>query len=1044
MNVFRLSLVCAMGAVPLLAAEFGGNASTAVTEPIDVAPRGAAAAFTFDLPNEGVTSAGIFAKDRLIKTLWSNVKLSDGKHTGSWTGETDDGERAPSGTYAARVLSNQAKYTWEGVIGNTSASFSGPTLHHAEDIAYGMAIAGGNLYIAAGYNEGRSATLKSSITNPQTKSYILPTTAAHGYTDTVTHFVATDGNYVYWAGYEGSLAPNNHFVYATQVSDDHEVTFPEGQTVAINHGAIKHSAVDHLDSLNGYCTGLAVQKEGPYLIVSHGELNEIHVLNKTTGALVKTISFSTPTALASDGTGHLWIAHIQNDKPVISKYTIEANGDLTSIAQHTINGLDQPLAMAVSPDHRTLLLADGGENQQLRAYDNTSAKPLWTYGQKGGYAISPDVSDDKFFFRNIDNISRHVGGFPWTFLAWQPDGSFWVGDSGNYRSQHYSPDRKCLGRIMWLPTFYTALVDLNNAERVFADLLEFHVDYSKSLAPDNGSWKLVRNWAGHEPPLPYFFVKGGQRTGFFPWLTVATLKNGRTYATFRNFPASKLDIAELDPHTGLRFTGIETSGLNSNLAADGSIHTLSHTDKGKPLIWSLQPLTGFDSEGNPQWGPPQTIAQSAPVDPKVFDHAPYSSSIPIAWEMTSHGILPSFDGQAPLTPSASAAVSHTGWHLAGFDPQTASWRWKTAPSTLRTYLGDWPTDGSFDIGNRVGNSGTAYHVIGDNILWGYLGEGWKGGDAGEVNMWTLVHDDGLMVGQFGVQQSILLNGKEDEGQLGMAGNASSHGIVARPDGVVYIYHNDEGFHGGIHRWRVDNLSSIHEQEIPMTYQASAPVITQDAGDLLQGLPRDSSVTEGTSGWHRSPANDVLNDRHLDWWRVQTNITQYRKDVSPDIDISFGHRPASAGTVTRDLPKPDGPIANWKLAGILRIGWPNVGTKEGLNLEILDEAGKVIAQITPIQVAPHDYRLQANGQSLYTEEDQRIFSQFLHHAISFSIEAKDGKVIFTCNDRPKVIAACLDSAAQWRSPKTLQVHAWSTWGGYHHELNFQTLRFDYQK
>jgi flagellar hook assembly protein FlgD/sugar lactone lactonase YvrE len=1031
MNVLRLFLIYATAALTAYGADGDSQALKAK-----------AGTFSFDLPEEGVTSAGVFAKDALIKTLWSNVRHSKGKHNGAWNGDTDDGGRAPFGSYTVKVLSSQVRYTWEGVVGNTSASFSGPTLHHAEDIAYGMAIDGDNIYIAAGYNEGRSATLKTSVTHPDVKSYILPTPAAHGYTDASVRFVVTDGNYVYWAGVEASRAPRNHFIYATRVSDDGEVSFREGKKITFANHIVKQSAIDRLDSLQGYCTGLAVQKDGPWLFATHRELNELHVLDKSTGALVKSISLNEPSALAVDGQGQLWMASVQEGHPVVAKYAVAADGTLKALANLTIAGLNDPLALAVSPDNRTLLLADGGKSQQLRAYDNASGKPLWTYGQEGGYAVSPDVADDKFFFRDIDNISRHVGNFPWSFLAWQPDGSFWVGDSGNFRCQHYSADRKFLRRIMWLPTFYTALVDRNDGERLFADLLEFHVDYSKPLAPDNGSWKLVRNWAGREIPADYYSVLDGVRNGFYPWLTVATLKNGRTYATFRNYKSGKQGIVELDPRTGLRFTGLETSGLNCTLAADGSLHTLTPPKAGQPLTWSLQPLTGFDALGNPQWGPLQTAAVSAPVDRTVLDHAPYISGIPLAWEISSHGIIASFDAQAPLAGYKNAAVSHAGWHLAGLDARTGTWRWKAAPSTLRGYQGDWPANGSFDIGNGVGNAGSYCHVVGDNIFWEYLGEGWKGGDAGEVNMWTHLRDDGLMVGQFGARQNILPDGKEDEGQPGMAGNASSHGIAVRPDGVIYIYHNDEGFHGGVHRWRVDNLSSIREQEIPVTCPASAPVSVPDQGDLLAGLPRDQSVTDGTAGWHRSPAEEVVKDRNQDWWSVRTNVTEYRKEVSPDIDIGFAHRPGSSGTVTRDLPGSAGPVAGWKLTGTLRFAWPNIGKIEGLNVEVLDDAGQVIAQISPTQVSTRDYRFLVNGQPLYTSEDPRAFTRSLHQAMAFTVEVKEGTVTFTGNELPQVSTACLDAASHWRTPKTLRVRAWSTGGGYHHGVNFRALRFEY--
>src|SRR4051812_31921741 len=222
-------------------------------------------AFTFQLAADAATSAGVYAHDTLIKTLWSNIRYQAGSHTAAWNGTTDEGGVAVRGDYTVRILSSQAKYTWEGVIGNTSDAFTGPTIHHAEDIAHGMAIAGGNIYIAAGYNEARSSTLKTTVANPQSKTYILPTPSAHGFTDAYTNFVATDGKYVYWAGCEAALKPTKHFVYATSTADDKDVPFPGGETLAVSGGHIKHSAIDHIESINGAASGLAVQKDGAFM-----------------------------------------------------------------------------------------------------------------------------------------------------------------------------------------------------------------------------------------------------------------------------------------------------------------------------------------------------------------------------------------------------------------------------------------------------------------------------------------------------------------------------------------------------------------------------------------------------------------------------------------------------------------------------------------------------------------------------------------------------------------------------------------------------------
>src|ERR1700731_2578300 len=96
--------------------------------------------FSFSLPANARTSAGVFQKDgTLIKTLWSGINYAAGSHTEIWDGTDEDGRLVPDAGYDIRVLSNNVNYTWEGVVGNTSNALSGPTVHHSFQRIHGMA-----------------------------------------------------------------------------------------------------------------------------------------------------------------------------------------------------------------------------------------------------------------------------------------------------------------------------------------------------------------------------------------------------------------------------------------------------------------------------------------------------------------------------------------------------------------------------------------------------------------------------------------------------------------------------------------------------------------------------------------------------------------------------------------------------------------------------------------------------------------------------------------------------------------------------------------
>lgn len=736
--------------------------------------------FSFTLNSASLTSAGIFAQDgTLIKTLWSGVQYNAGTYSQSWDGTDDEGRLVTGSDFNVRVLSSKVRYTWEGVIGNTSANFTGAAVHHAMRRMYGMTIWKNTAYYATYYNEVASSTFKFNIGDIQKKSTIFNRGIS-------TYFTTTDGNNVYWAG----DAKHNSLVYATTINNDGGVVFQNGADIKLGYKEKNINAIDTCDKSSGVVTGLSVQRKGKFLFVSHERLNEIHVLNKTTGALIQKLSFNAPRALAVDADDNIWLIFKKNNKTVVGKFAVSENGLLSSL-NFTLQGISQPLAVAVSPDSKTVLVADGGESQQLKAFNNNSGAALWTYGKKGGYANDPTVSDDKFYFA-YEKI------LPSTFIAFEQDGSFWIEDGGNDRVQHFSADRKLINRIMYRSISYSLFVDANNPSRVFSDYLEFRIDYSKRLAPDNGSWTLFRNW-GYSIPKEWDDKYNRLRC-------VTTFSNGKTYALLHHISSGdsvrKWMLVELPSQGQLRFTGIELPNNNSQIYPDGSLRKVSKIVLGKQTVFTKRELTGFDNFNNPVWGKEKIIASSPAA----------TRNDPLYWgdpntlrsgEITSSNILVSFDGGVP--PNGSS-----GWHLGGIKLCDSSWLWRTAFSTSKEYRGYFPEDGSYDIGNNVKHAGSVQLVADRNIFWGYHGEFWKNS---QVNKWMHVYDDGLFVGNFGVTG---VQVADEEAAAEMAGNSYAAAIVKNADGTLYLYHNDESYHSGVHRWKITGLNTIHEQTIPVT------------------------------------------------------------------------------------------------------------------------------------------------------------------------------------------------------------------------------------
>jgi len=732
----------------------------------------ATASFTFTLSGNANTSAGVFAQDgTLIKTLWSGVPYNAGTYKQYWDGTDNDGLLVTGSNYTVRVLSNNIKYTWEGVIGNTSAAQCGPTVHHAFQGMYGMAFNGNTGYLTVNYNEQLTPAFLFNTASPQAKTPILNKGGA-------TAFVATDGNYVYFDGMDPNDLPKT-FVYATKVSDNSEVTsFAAGSAVSVLYSRTYPNAIDVAYDANSKVSGLAVQKNGQYLFVSHKNNNQLHVLNKVTGQLMQTIYLNSPGGLAIDKNDALWVISGTS----ITKYNVNADGSLSATGL-TLQGIGTPMAASVSPDGNTIIVADGGTSQQIKAFDNFSGACSWVFGQPGGYNNSPAVADNKFYFADFDEVH--------TFVSFAPDGTFWVGDPGNCRAQHFSAARGFINRIMYLPHFYSVAVDPNNPARAFAGYLEFKIDYSKSLSPSNCSWTLVKNWG--------YNISTDYDDQFYRFRYLTTLSNGHTYAFLRH--KYNLALVEL-PATGeVRNTGIELQGLDYQLFADGSLKIGTQISIGNPSTWTSQALTGFDGSNNPVWGTPTVIATSPPATDK--DPLYYGSGNTV---ITSSNIVVSFD--AGLPPYGSS-----GYHLGGIKAGTNKWLWRTANSTFKQYSGAYPADGAYDIGNNVQYAGSFARSLDRTIIWGYHGEFWKNA---ETNEWTQVYDDGLFLGQFGVAGPGVTYA---EAAPMMAGNAMSVAVVKDSAGNGYVYLNDEASHGGLHRWKITGLNTIAEQTVSIATTA---------------------------------------------------------------------------------------------------------------------------------------------------------------------------------------------------------------------------------
>jgi hypothetical protein len=125
-------------------------------------------------------------------------------------------------------------------------------------------------------------------------------------------------------------------------------------------------------------------------------------------------------------------------------------------------------------------------------------------------------------------------------------------------------------------------------------------------------------------------------------------------------------------------------------------------------------------------------------------------------------------------------------------------------------------DGRFG-GNSTGiqYGGNLAVNVGEDVVYGFHGEFWKSGEANQF----LHFRDGNFIGQFGLpglHYTMKCGATQNTQRLGDwsfpggAGNSMSPAMVANPTNKdeLFLYHNDESQHAGVHRWRITGISSV--------------------------------------------------------------------------------------------------------------------------------------------------------------------------------------------------------------------------------------------
>jgi hypothetical protein len=778
--------------------------------------------FSFTLPQDSDTSAGVYdaTTGKLLRTIWNNVRYQAGTNYGVWDGKNDAGTALPTGTnYKIKLIYHNVQYIFQGMIGNTSAAQRGPNLYHSFGKIHDLSLSGNAIFYSIGYNELECPYHFFAVGSPQVPKEV---NFGYGLTDVYAsmYLVTSDSVHSYWARTYGGLNGTNTYVVAmsngaSPTTNATFYTFPKGVTpTGANQSTSSCVDFDSTPNQPNSASGIAVQQSGNCLFVAHSNLNIVRVFDKIQGNSLGSFAVTNPGRIATTANGDVWVIS-NGTTPSVTRYTF-SNGSATVV--QTLTGFKNPCGVGVSADDSLVLVADGGTSQQIKAFSNSTGTAAWTYGVAGGIAGNgPTIAANTFEFStqrtNFNDFAEESS------ICFQPDNTFWITDGGNSRVVHYSITNNTptyIEQITFNDTSYRSTVDVTDATRVFNNFLEYSVDYSKPLGGTNGSWSLVRNWA-YGLPNDATHLYYGSANGF---INVATLSNGRTYGFLGNMLNNNWDLFEL-PATGpARYTGYSFTNF-PRMYEDGTLRFNSGPNS-TTLSYYSQPLTGFDALNNPVWGSPTLLGSSAL---RTTDPVPWAA-FPMRTEITASGMLVDFNGN----------YQFSGYHLAGMSMgSSSSFQWEAGPSVNGTSTGWFPQDGEFDTGDGVEYPGNHVMAMGRNIIYGYNGEFWGGGQASQ---WVNYLDNGLMVGLFGTYESSSSVGSSAVD--GFAGNAFSPTLVRGPDGNVYLYHNDECNHGGTNRWLISGWDGIVEVSTTGAVGGTAAMGADTQGPVV-------SVTSPTAG-----------------------------------------------------------------------------------------------------------------------------------------------------------------------------------------------------
>ena len=809
-------------------------------------------AFQFILPNGyRQTSAAVFnAAGTLVRTLWTRRSYAAGSYGEIWDGLDDYGNVATGGPFTIKVVPNNIRYNWLGLIGNTEDSWTGPNNWDGGPSSFVTAIAflNGKGYTANGYNEDGYYASVVSESDPNAPYPMNP--GLFGRSTTPDYMdVTTDGTTLFFLARGG---PSYVIAFST---DGRPVSFGQGRSLAslpnppnqlynaVTRGTVTTAAnvLDVSPYQTAAITAVAVERTGVgnILATAHGQrgtdvasADRIFLWDKGTGAALGSITISNPQKMAFDLKGNLWVISGYGSGDLLYKVTGVGSSNTISTP---IRGLSNPMSIAVAPTTGDLFVADGGRRQQILEYNPSTYALVSTLGASGGYGqgsacnanIDPAGRDTPTLWLDPGpNITKiHYIGLFTPFPSWvsvDDKGDLWVADWSAFRILHY---RKSGSRWVYVNRIMYEAWNKNDTAmprkapgRVFGGpqgLLEFRVDWSKPLKPGdpeapggNGMWDVVRNWmpcyAAINPSAPGGIAAEMSEVQVMPNGTVL----GLAYP-----PNNVANLVQLPPSGVLTYEN-SSRVLHSYTKLDdnGNTFLFSVAKSGTTSVVSYNefPRTGFDAGGFPVYGPKRTIASY------TADHGngdPQPSNYDVTRGPSVHGIVPIFDGGLNGDVGGNAPAFHIGFLPVGGTALSAR---MMSQANIPYFAGEgkFPTA---PIAKGATEGVGAYVLPGTSDVFAFF----NGNNSAWSCQYFHYREDGMFLGQFGWQgDPTMPKSGASWGFVGYApqglGLPQSPGMCSDVNttnvasvGPNYIAINgDESYRKGIHAWQITSLGTV--------------------------------------------------------------------------------------------------------------------------------------------------------------------------------------------------------------------------------------------